>query len=356
MPLHRFNWNAPLVLSPHDTKTLYFGGNVVFKTTDRGGTWYRLSPDLTHGRSTSPSFSHTLTALAESPLRRGLLYAGSDDGRVHVSRNDGGSWTDITPRGPGLPGAGSISCLEPSPHVAGTVFLSVSRHRQDDRAPYLFRSDDFGQSWRSLVGNLPREGPVHVVRADTRNPHLLLCGTEFGLYVSLDAGVSWAPLSQVPSCPVHDLVIHPGERELVVGTHGRGIWVLDLAPLQALTPAILAAPLHLFAVRPARRRLPEAVELAPYTFAGQNPPFGAVIHYRLGKAPAVQPRLEVLAETGEVLARLPVETTPGIHRAVWDLRRADAGGRAGLVPPGDYRVRLVGGGPPVQQPLRVLAE
>jgi photosystem II stability/assembly factor-like uncharacterized protein len=235
---YRFNWSAPLQLSAHETKTIYYGANHLFKSADMGQTWRRISPELTKGEPwPAESAGHTLTTIAESRLQKGLLYVGSDDGLVHVTRDDGKTWTDLTKKLPNVKPSRWITRLECSAHRPQTAWLSLSRHREADRAPYLFVTEDHGETWRSIVGNLPKEGPIHVVRNDPHHANLLFVGTEFGVYVSLDAGVSWRPLCEkLPPCPVHDLVIQTRDRELVIATHGRGIYLVNIAALQDAAP------------------------------------------------------------------------------------------------------------------------
>ncbi|HZY85396.1 MAG TPA: hypothetical protein VFE78_11235 [Gemmataceae bacterium] len=361
-PAWRFNWSAPLLLSPHDARTVYFGGNVLFRSADRGDRWRVVSPDLTRGGpGPSAHTGHTLSAVAESPLRPGLLYAGSDDGRVHATRDGGLSWADVSARVSGVPAERWVTHLECSPFAEGTAYLALDRHRQDDRAPYLFKTDDYGETWRSLSAGLPPEGPVHVVRADARRRGLLFAGTEFGLFFSPDDGATWQALRHgLPPAPVRDLVIHPRDRELVIATHGRGLFVLDVAPLEEMTAAVLAAPAHLFDVKPAtafhnrgaRGLRPGKNYLAP------NPPFGAAIYYALRARPDGPLRLTVLDARGRVVAELPAASEPGLHRAQWGLRPGPAGGAdaEGFVPPGEYAVQLQAGGKVWTKRLRVEAE
>ncbi len=353
-PPFRFNWSAPLVLSAHDPRTLYYGGNHVFKSTERGQTWRIISPDLTRGGTgPSPHTGHTLTALAESPLRPGVLYAGTDDGRVHVTKDDGKTWAELASRLPGVPAGCWVTRIECSAHAPGTGWLSLSRHRYDDRRPYLFRTDDFGMTWRSLAANLPQEGPVHVVRGDARNPELLFAGTEFGLYVSLDAGTAWLPLKNgLPPCPVHDLVIHPRERELVVATHGRGLYVLDVAPLEELSPKNQASKAHLFDVRDVAARRPTAAVSPPSRgYLGENPPAGAVIYYRLTEH-AERVGVEIVDATGRVASRLAGRMGRGLHRVIWDLKDRDGAD----VPAGEYVIRLLAGQAIRERKVRVRGE
>lgn len=230
---YRFNWSSPIVISPHNPRTIYYGGNVVFRSLDRGDTWLLASADLTRGQEGMSSYGHTLTALAESPLKAGLLYAGSDDGLVHVSRDGGEHWLNVSDRLPDVPANRWITRIQCSPFAEGTAYLSLDRHRNDDRKPYVFKTEDGGKSWKSITANLPAEGSVHVIRADPRNRDLLFVGTEFGLFMSQDAGGSWHRFGKgLPTVAVHDLAIHPRDRELVIATHGRGIYIVDIAPLE----------------------------------------------------------------------------------------------------------------------------
>jgi photosystem II stability/assembly factor-like uncharacterized protein len=358
-PGFRFNWNAPLLLSAHRPRALYFGGNHLFRSTDRGNSWQVISPDLTHGRpGPSADAGHTISALAESPLAPGVLWAGTDDGRLHVSRNGGRTWADVGARVSGVPARRCVRHVECSPFAVGTAYLALDRHRQGDDAPYLFRTEDFGATWKPLGGGLPPEGPVLVVRADPLNRQLLFAGTEFGLFVSLDRGSTWQRFGRgLPPAAVHDLAIHPRDRELVVATHGRGLFVVDVAPLQEMTPRVLSSPLHLFNVRnaslPRRRPTPPRPARG---YSAPNPPGGAVIHYALRGRPSGPVRLAVLGPGGRLVAELPAGSEPGLHSAVWDLRSAGRQGRPARVAPGEYTVRLSVGEQVALRKLRVRAE
>src|SRR5262249_29810372 len=228
-------------------------GNYLFRSVNRGDTWERVSPDLTLARpGPSPDFGHTITTIAESPVKAGVLWVGTDDGRVQVSTNDGRGWTDVSDHIPCVPAERWVTRLEASHFAEGTAYLSLSRHRHEDLRPYVYRTTDFGATWQCLSAGLPADGPVHVVREDLRNKDLLFAGTEFGLFASLDAGSSWHRLrGGLPTVAVHDLLIHPRDRDLVIGTHGRGVYVLDVMPLEEVNAETLAATAHLFDVRPA---------------------------------------------------------------------------------------------------------
>jgi photosystem II stability/assembly factor-like uncharacterized protein len=352
-PSYRFNWNSPLALSPHNPRKVYYGGNHVFASYDRGDHWETLSPDLTRGKpGSSPDEGHTITTLAESPARAGVLWAGTDDGRLHVSRNGAVSWTEVGTHIPNLPADGHFSRVECSPSAEGTAWVAVDRHRRDDRSPYVFRTDDYGQHWRPRVGGLPREGPVHVVRTSSRNPDLLFAGTEAGLYVTADGGDNWQPLrGGLPTVPVHDLVLHPRDRELVIATHGRSIYVLDVAPLEELTAAVRQKSAHLCEVRPVMAAQEDQGRglTGGRSYVAANPPFGAFIYYML-RQPSTRPVKVVITDAlGRGLAEMVGGKEAGLHRVVWNLRGGAGIGLQGarLVPPGDYVARLYVGDQPI---------
>jgi photosystem II stability/assembly factor-like uncharacterized protein len=350
-PAYRFNWNAPLLLSPHDPKTVYYGGNVLFKSVDRGDKWEVISPDLTRGGpGPSADGGHTITAVAESPLKAGVLYVGTDDGRLHVTRSGGKDWTDLTDTLPALPPERWVTRVECSHFAAGTAYLTIDRHRNDDLRPYVFRTTDYGATWTPLGYGLPQDAPVHVLRESSRNKDLLFAGTECGLFASLDGGRHWHRLANglPPAVPVHDLVIHPRERELVIGTHGRSVYVLDVAPLEELTPQVLSAGAHLFEVKPvaAGKRRPTDPPAAK-SYAAPNPPAGAVIYYHLKAAPAGPVSVVITDASNKVVATLAGATTAGLHRLVWDLKPAAA--------PGEYAVTVKAGERSLTKKVRVEA-
>lgn len=233
-PPLRGQWLAHFIISPHDPNTLYHGMQYVFKSTDRGDSWERISPDLSHNDPSSLGDIQfqTIVALSESPLRRGLIYAGTDDGRVHATMHDGGEWNDISA---GLHPDRFTSEVVASQHVEGRVYVTQNGRRNDDYAPYAWRSSDHGATWTSIAEGIP-VGPANIIREDHLNPDVLYLGTDVGVYVSLDRGKSWDVLGDMPSTFVHDLVAHPTEDLLIAATHGRGLWALDLRELEARAP------------------------------------------------------------------------------------------------------------------------
>ena len=263
---YRFQFHFPTFLSPHDPSVLYIAAHVVFRSTDEGHSWTIISPDLTtndvskmsklHGgpitvQVVNPFNMGSIMTLDESPLQEGLLWAGSDDGLVHVTRDGGGNWENVTP--PDLPSWSIISVIDPSHHDPATAFLSATRHKMDDTKPYLFKTHDYGQTWSRITDGIPQDDFTRVIREDPEKEGLLYAGTETGIYVSFDDGDSWKPLQlNLPHVPIHDLVVK--NDDLVIATHGRAIWILDdLTPLRRLKDGIPPASDFLFSPRPARR-------------------------------------------------------------------------------------------------------
>lgn len=312
---YRFQWTFPMAISPHDPETVYVGSQYVHRTRDAGQSWTVVSPDLTSNDpelqqrtggltldDAGPTLAPTLFALAESEREPGVLWTGSNDGLVQVSRDGGATWTDVTSNLPtGLPPRGTVSNVEPSRHRDGGVYLTVDRHQLGDTATWVFASDDYGATWRSLRGDLPQDtfSYAHCVREDPEVPGLLYLGTENAVWVSYDDGHQWQELrSNLPHTPVHWLTVQEHFADLVVGTYGRGFWILDdITPLRQLARKddTLGESPHLFAPRPAYRfRQREAVVRHPVdNAAGKNPPYGALIHYLLSDGPAATSEIEM---------------------------------------------------------------
>ncbi|HUK62706.1 MAG TPA: glycosyl hydrolase [Dongiaceae bacterium] len=406
---YRFQWTFPIVISPFDPNTIYAASNVVHRSTDEGASWQVISPDLTRNDpkklgpsggpitkdNTSVEYYCTIFAFAESRLAKGLLWAGSDDGLVHVSRDGGGSWQNVTPSQ--LPAWSMISQIDPSPHDPATAYVAANRYKLDDDRPYAYVTHDYGRSWRSIAGDLPADGFVRVVREDPVRKELLYCGTETGLYWSVDGGAHWRTLrldrpgliadhdtpdgeaqGALPMVPITDLVIH--ENDLVAATQGRAFWILDdIAPLRQLDAESAGAEAWLFT--PSSAYL-FGGPVGGGSHSGANPPYGAFVYYRLAKAPAEKDTvsLEFLDSTGKLIRRFTNHDTSdtggaggddegfgrgghaekipvraGLNRFAWDLRYPDAhrfkglilwgGGLQGpTVVPGEYQVRLTVGG------------
>ena len=386
---YRFQWTFPIVLSPHDPNVLYATGNHVFRSTDEGQSWQAISMDLTRndptkfGSSGGPltkdntgaEYYGTVFAFAESPRQRGLLWAGSDDGLVHVSRDNGASWQNVTP--PGLPEWSLISIIEASPHDAASAYVAANRYKLDDFTPYLFKTSDYGSSWTRITNGLPDDVFCRAIREDPTRRGLLYAGTETRVHVSLDDGSTWQPLKgNLPVVPIHDLVVKEPEGDLVLATHGRSFWVLDdLSPVRAVhddANSVLVKPRpavrFMFnsgfghrAVRGKNYRMPGHVmvtytqrddprtgdKIDQYLDAAKNPPDGAVIDYFLGSVPESDIQLTFLesdgreirsfsskdpeagAHTEEERAAIRKKKEPripkveGLNRWVWNLRYPD---------------------------------
>ena len=386
---HRFSLNTPLMLSPHDPDLLYAASQVVWKSADHGNSWTIISPDLTRNDKSKQQHLagrggyNTISALAESPVRKGMLWAGSDDGLVHLTRDGGGHWTDVTPKA--VPKWGWVSKIEPSPFKPETAYVAVDRHRHDDIKPYVLKTHDAGKSWTLITNGLPEGAFVRVVREDPKRPGLLYAGTERGVFVSFDDGGHWQPLQlNLPSTPIYDLVVKGDD--LVVATHGRGFWVLDnLTPLRQITPDTASREVVLLTPGTAYRW---AFLRGGSSGTGQNPPAGAIIDYILSSKPQSEITLDILDAKGALVRHLSsttsftaeprshysrlkhltdkIPTDAGMNRFVWDLRTNDPeqispyqyGGLAHgvLVPPGRYTVRLSVDGKPYEQPLILAAD
>jgi len=324
-PPVRFSWFTPFLISHHDPQTLYAGANVVFKTTDRGATWRRISPDLGEpgGNERAMVPTGAITTLSESPLAPGVLYAGTEGGRVYVTRDDGTTWTEVSA---GLPDRW-VTRVVASGHEPGVVYLAQSGYRYDDFSPYLFRSADYGATWTSMAAGLPAE-PVNVLVEDPGRPAILYVGTDLGVYVSLDVGASWQSLvADLPSTPVHDLVVHPREDELIAATHGRSLFLIDVRPVQTLSDTVRSRPLSVFPIRPVRLTWRVRREVPP------QPPRGiAEIHYwRRDPGP-----VEVVIRDGQgrAVRSLAGDAVAGVNVIEWDARNDE--GRD--VAPGTYQV------------------
>jgi len=385
---YRFNWNAPIVASPHDGKIVYFGSNVVFKSTDFGLTWKIISPDLTTNdpekqksaggpifpENTTAEYHCTIISLAESPAQPGVIWAGTDDGNLQLTRDDGNTWTNLIKNIRGIPPNSPVSHVEPSRTGAAIAYVAFDRHMLDDFQPYIFKTTDFGKSWKRISSNLPLKAYAHVIREDPRNPNLLYAGTELGLYTSWNGGQSWLPfrLKNLPAVPVNDILVHPRENDLILATHGRSIWIFDDAtPIQQMSPQVLNSDLSLFDIRFALMFATHSSRsfLGDKTFVGPNPPYGALIYYYLKKKPdeKTEATMEILDSQGNLVNEIELKPEKGVNRAVWNLtykgpepRRETEeeqfffrGPRGSKVLPGTYTVKLKIGDQQTAKPLEV---
>ncbi|MCC6349197.1 MAG: hypothetical protein IT347_06350 [Candidatus Eisenbacteria bacterium] len=373
-PVFRFNWNAPFLLSPHDPSVLWLGGQYVFRLTDRGERWERVSPDLTtadpakmvSGGSGAETYC-TIVSLAESPVKAGIVWAGTDDGKVWVTSNGGGTWTDLTANLRGVPRGLYVSRIEASPHDARTAFVSIDGHRSNVLAPYLFVTRDLGQSWTSLASDLPKDQPVKVVRQDPGNPSLLFAGTEFGLYLSFDGGRRWLPWRNgLPTVAVDDIQIHPRDRDLIVATHGRSLYVLDgIQLLEHWSPSALSDSVTFAPPRTAWAYYPRPLggRWGQRNFLAPNPPFGAWFDYFLPHEIEGGVSIAVTDSAGRAVRTLTGPGGAGFHRVVWDLvagepreriQRPEWSGQPQYAPAGRYRATLTAGkAAPRAQPFEV---
>jgi photosystem II stability/assembly factor-like uncharacterized protein len=397
---YRFVWDAPFTISPHDHNRIYTGSQFVHMTTDGGKTWREISPDLTRNDRTMQQISGGLTpdnigveygnviyAIAESRLQAGLIWVGTNDGLVQVTRDGGKTWTNVTANVPGIPKYGSVRHIEPSRYAAGSAYIIVDGHQENNRDPWVYKTTDFGRSWTLIVTGIPKSplSYAHIIREDPVRRGLLYLGTENALYVSFDDGAGWAPLmSGLPPAPYYGLVLQEHFNDLVIGTYGRGFFILDdLSPLQKLTPDVMSAAAHLFPPRPAYRfiNIPGNYASNDDPTVGNNPPGDAVFNYWLKSAPQSAPSLAVMDAAGKTVRTLTGLRKVGLNRVWWNLmneptktprlrtkpmynaeftmdgdgtRAAPGFGTFSVqVPPGRYTVKLTVDGKSYTQPLEV---
>ena len=398
---HRFQWTSPVMISPHDPETLYHAGERLFKTTDGGVHWEAISPDLTRNDKSKqqPSggsitiddsgteYYDTIFALAESPATKGLIWAGTDDGLIQITRDAGKDWSNVTPKD--LPEWSRVSQIDASPFDPGTAYVAIDRHQNDDLHPHIYKTSDYGESWTTLVKGIPDTTFVRAVREDPKKRGLLYAGTEMGVFVSFNDGADWRPLQlNLPRAPIHDLIVK--NDDLVVATHGRSFWILDdLTPVRQFTDDIAKKDVHLYTPQTAYRMQNPGGEDRPKkpVLTGQNPPAGAVIDFYVKAIPKGETLIEVLDGQGQVIRKYSslktqvpdeppdpddkkpekeIKVEAGLNRFVWDLRYEEAnrvpgyylweytGGAQGPVAlPGKYHVRLTVDGKSQTVPLEL---
>ncbi len=397
----RWNWSSPILISPHNPEVVYHAANVLVRSSNRGDTWTEISPDLTKNlperRGGTGNIQYaTITTIDESPVIAGVIWAGTDDGNVQVTRDGGKTWTNVTDKISGHPGYW-VSRVIASHHDAASAYVTVTGYRHDDFKPFVWRTTDYGATWASIAGNLPNE-PINVIREDRRNPSLLFAGTDFGVYASLDGGKTWQRMKNgITTNPVHDLHIHPREHELIVGTHGRGIYIADISGLQVLTPAVLTSDAHLAPIVPTVQYV---TGLRPFVaslnYDGQSRLPGVHINYYM-KSPAAGGVTVRVYDGARLIAELPkAPGNAGLNTVRWTMQSSRAmteaeqaagrggrgrggfggfGGRGGGTPPasppfpaqeqgrvlttvapGEYRVVLSVGGKEYSQTALVIAE
>ena len=385
--VYRFNWNSPILISPHDPKTIYYGGNKLFKSKNRGETW-EASIDLTTqqdreklplmgvllgkdtlSRHDGISYYGDITTVSESPLKEGLIYAGTDDGNLQVSRDGGKNWKNVISKVPRVPKYTYVTRVVASRFKEGTAYATFDGHRNNDFKAYVFMTTDYGESWKSISFNLPQGGIVNVIREHHRNPNLLFIGTERGAYFSIDRGKKWVKFkSNFPTVPVDDIAIHPRENDLIFATHGRSVWILDdITPLEQLTKNPLASPASLFDIRQATIFNPyrHRESLGHKLFVAPNPPFGAMISYYLKEEAKEDVKIIIQDSTSGAIRELEGSKSAGINRITWDLRyglpevpgEQRAGRRfrllAPFVLPGEYQVKLKAAGQEMTKAVQV---
>jgi photosystem II stability/assembly factor-like uncharacterized protein len=375
-PPYRFIWETPIAISPHDHNTIYTGGQMLLRSTDRGDHWAEISPDL----STAPADKilpsseggvpggipwFAISSISESPLTKGEIWAGTSDGNVQVTRDDGRTWKNVTPA---ITAAGGrtdayVSRVRASVHSAGRAYVAKNGYKFDDFRPYLYRTEDDGQTWRSIAGNLPA-APINVIVEDLKNPELLFVGNDTGVFVSINAGGRWVKLNNnVPSVPVHDIVVQPRENDLILGTYGRDLWITNIEPLQEIDPVLLARDAHLFKVQDTVQRVTWQFAANDYLFGQRhlqtpNDPPGMMIRYYLKRPLEAPPTVVVTDASGKEWARMPGRNAAGINTVVWTMRQGSGRGGRGaaleqLAPLGEYTVTLDTGSEKLTQKARV---
>jgi len=384
----RWNWNTPIALSPTEKGTIYIGSQFLFRSRNQGQTWDRISPDLSTNDpekqkqeqsggvtvdNSAAEMHTTIYSISESPKDKNVIWVGTDDGNVQVTKDGAKNWTNVVANVPNLPKNSWVSWVQASNFDAGTAYAAFDRHTFGDMAPYVYRTTDFGKTWTPLLTAQESKGVrgyAHVVKDDLVQKDLVFVGTEFGLFVSIDGGKTWAQFkgSRFPAVAVRDLAVHPRDHDLVLATHGRGIWVIDdISPWRALTPEVLNQEATFVSARPVQQRIEANGGWAggAAVFIGDNPPDAAVItYYQKSRHLFGKLKLEVLDSTGRVVDTLPASKRPGLNRVVWSMREkpprvppavqlAGAGTQGPRLLPGTYKVRMTKNGKVSEIELKV---
>ena len=368
-PRLRFNWVAPIALSPHNPQILYAGAQVLFRSLNRGDTWEEISPDLTTNDPKKIGLNVpycTITTISESPRKAGVIWVGTDDGKVQLTENHGGAWSDLTDAvaRAGGPADRWVSRVFASPHDTATAFVAKNGFRDDDFHPYLYRTTDYGKNWTNIAANLP-QAPINAVIQDRRNANLLFVGNDLGVFVSIDGGSRWSPLKgTLPTVAVQDLTIHPRENDLVVGTYGRAFWVGDITPLQELSSGVLDKPAYLFDIEP-RARYGFSEQGMNYHLFGDkylvvpNEPEALAVNYYLKADAQGEAKITVADRGGKTVREAKGSSKAGLNHVFISLG-GSRGGRGGAapttpLPEGEYVVTVEVAGETLSKPARVRA-
>lgn len=362
-PPYRFIWCTPLHLSPHNSQVIYAGAQVLLRSMDRGDHWQEISPDLSTNDTSKilPSSEggipggipwFAISSISESPITPGIIWVGTSDGKVQLTRDNGTTWTDLTKKIASVGGREDcyVSRVRASNYREGTAYVTKNGYKLDEFRPFIYKTEDFGATWTSLSSNLPNE-PINVVFEDAKNPDLLFLGNDTGIFVSISGGKSWVKMNNtIPNVPVHDLLVHPRESDLIVGSYGRGIFVTNIFPLQEMNEQILVEDIHLFNVRPIAQRVPRLFGAGDYLFGDShiitpNEPNAVTIHYYLKSKAGENAKVTITDPSGQELATLEGKTNAGLNSVSWDMRRQAA--RQGQRPAEPVRMRQAG--PPYEQ-------
>jgi photosystem II stability/assembly factor-like uncharacterized protein len=366
----RFHWNTPLIGSRHGKDVIYLAGNRVFKLTLRGEQWQAISPDLStrelsrmQAAGSGAENYGVVYSLAESPVKAGLLWAATDDGKVWVTQDEGAHWSDLTGNLPAETRGQWMSRIEAGWQDARVAYLAVDAHRTGNFAPLVYRTADGGKTWEKISSDLPPAGPVKLVREDSKNPNLLFAGTEFGLFVSFNRGGHWVKFARLPTVAVDDILVHPRERDLVLATHGRSLYIVDdIRPLEEMTTDVEAKDVYLFPPRAGfgRHPLPSFEEWGGKgVFRGENPPDGALLTFYVKELNGEPARVKITNAEGQAVVKTKLVPVPGLNRFNWDLKPSkevltEYGGEgAKHVRSGDYTVSISYGKATTTQTLHV---